>query len=234
MAPASFRSGRRIIPAASEAGTSGDRDFIELARRLSRHTPKDQPPGQRPRAAVALVLAPDPEAILLIRRAERDGDVWSGHVALPGGRAAPADPDLRATAARETFEEVGIVLPAEALIGRLDDLAPSSPVLPPIVVRPFVFRVPRQEALVPNREVAAATWIPLDQFHRPDVLRPTEHHRHGTLVRMPGYHLEFGVVWGLTERILSSFFAIVRSADITLTYCTTYTYLYIDFLFRLS
>lgn len=157
------------------------------------------------------MLAPDPDAILLIRRAERDGDVWSGHVALPGGRAAPPDRDLQATAERETFEEVGVVLPGGSLLGRLDDLAPSSPVLPPIVVRPFVFRIPRQEALVPNREVAAASWIPLEEFHGPDVLRPTEHHRHGTLVRMPGYHLDFGVVWGLTERILSSFFAIAIS-----------------------
>ena len=207
----SSRKSPRIIPAVREVGTPGGRDFAELARRLSHRTPTDHLPGERPRAAVALVLAPGPDSILLIRRAERDGDVWSGHVALPGGRAGPEDPDLEATAERETFEEVGVVLSPGTLLGRLDDLAPSSPVLPPIVVRPFVFRLARQEKLIPNREVAAAKWIPLDDFLGPGILRPTEHQRHGTLVRMVGYHLEIGVVWGLTERILTSFLQIATS-----------------------
>ena len=35
-------------------------------------------------AAVALVLVPDPDALLLIRRAELAGDPWSGHIGLPG------------------------------------------------------------------------------------------------------------------------------------------------------
>ncbi len=146
--------------------------------------------------------------MLLIRRAERDGDVWSGHVALPGGRAGPGDRDLQATAERETSEEVGLLLPAGSMLGRLDDLAPSSPILPPIVVRPFVFAISRRETLVPNREVAAAAWVPIADLVRPGVHGPTEHARHGTLVRMAGYHLGIGVVWGLTERILTSFLQI--------------------------
>jgi len=154
---------------------------------------------------VALVLAPDPDSILLIRRAERDGDVWSGHVAFPGGRAGPGDRDLQMTAERETLEEVGVRLGQGTLIGRLDDLAPSTAVLPPIVVRPFVFRILHHAELVPNREVAAAIWVPLRDLLSPGVRRPTEHARHGTLVRMAGYHLPIGVVWGLTERILTSF-----------------------------
>ena len=48
--------------------------------------------------------------VLLIRRAERLGDRWSGHMAFPGGHAQPEDADLRATALRETREEIGIDL----------------------------------------------------------------------------------------------------------------------------
>ncbi len=51
----------------------------------------------------------DPE-ILFIKRAERKGDRWTSHVALPGGRRDPKDEDDRAAAVRETFEEVGIEL----------------------------------------------------------------------------------------------------------------------------
>ena len=66
----------------------------------------EQPSGGR--AAVALVLrenAGDPE-ILLIRRAERKGDPWSGHMAFPGGREDARDESLLETALRETREEL--------------------------------------------------------------------------------------------------------------------------------
>ncbi len=51
----------------------------------------------------------DPE-ILFIKRAARSGDRWTSHVALPGGKRDPEDADDKATAVRETMEEVGIDL----------------------------------------------------------------------------------------------------------------------------
>src|ERR671920_2114796 len=73
-------------------------------------------------AAVAAVLTPAPDSILLIRRADRSGDPWSGHMALPGGRREPGDTDLLATAIRETAEELGIELAHDDLAGHLDDV----------------------------------------------------------------------------------------------------------------
>ena len=195
-----------VSPSRNPRATSLD---LKLRAVLARRVPRIDEWNTRPRAAVALVLAPHPDSILLIRRAERDGDVWSGHLAFPGGRASPSDPDLAFTAVRETMEEVGVTLDPSARLGQLDDLAPSSPVLPPILVRPFVFAIPQQLTLSPNREVAAAFWLPLSELTRPDVLRPTEHRRHGTLIRMAGYHLEQGVVWGMTERILTPFLEVI-------------------------
>jgi 8-oxo-dGTP pyrophosphatase MutT (NUDIX family) len=49
--------------------------------------------------------------VLFIKRAARAGDRWTSHVALPGGkRDERLDADDCATAVRETWEEVGLVL----------------------------------------------------------------------------------------------------------------------------
>jgi len=63
------------------------------------------------KAAVAVILRPAPgetldsTEILFIKRAERDGDPWSGHMAFPGGHMEPDDSDLKESAIRETKEE---------------------------------------------------------------------------------------------------------------------------------
>jgi 8-oxo-dGTP pyrophosphatase MutT (NUDIX family) len=162
-------------------------------------------------AAVAIIVAPDPDAILLIRRAQREGDPWSGHMALPGGRAEPADRDLAGTAIRETAEEVGIQLREEWLLGTLDDVAPRTPVLPPVAVRPFVFRVPERPALRLNAEVAAAEWLELARLADPAVRQEISIEISGRSRPFPAFVTPSGVVWGMTERILTLF--LERVAD---------------------
>ena len=170
---------------------------------LAGHTPRLHTEPQRPRAAVAVVLAPDPDRVLLIQRAEREDDRWSGQLAFPGGRWSAGDADLAVTARRETLEEVGLDLGSAALLGPLDDLEPRTPVLPPIMVRPFVFATPTTSALTLNHEVGGAWWVPLEDFAGPGIYGPVEYQRYGTLVRSSGYHLHMGVLWGMSERILT-------------------------------
>ena len=186
--------------------------FPALAEHLARRTPKSGSEPDRPRAAVALILAPDPDSLLLIRRAEREDDRWSGHLALPGGRWHSEDVDLEATARRETLEEVGVDLAEASLLGTWDDLEPRTPVLPPIVVRPFIYAVPQHLPLSPNSEVAAAWWLPLESLWRSGAYGTTEYRRYGTLVRAPAYHLEEGILWGMTERILTPILELIRQA----------------------
>jgi len=174
-----------------------------LLARLAERNPREEDLPDRPKAAVAVIFAPDPDSVLLIRRAEREGDRWSGQIALPGGRWSASDADLAATARRETREEVGVELGGIPVSAVLDDLAPRTPVLPPIVVRPFVFSLPAATALILNHEVAGAWWVELDTLLHPDVLRSIEYQRHGATVRGVGYHLDIGVLWGMTERILT-------------------------------
>jgi 8-oxo-dGTP pyrophosphatase MutT (NUDIX family) len=177
-----------------------------LSTRLDR---VGQDAGAQRWAAVSVILAPDPDAVLLIRRAERSGDPWSGHIGLPGGRAERGDTDLVATAIRETVEEIGWPLSRQALLGELDDVWPRTPLPQIIVVRPFVFAMPARPAVVRSPEVAEAFWVRLADLQDPAIFRDTRLQVRGQQMVFPAYHLRQGVVWGLTERILTPLLSLI-------------------------
>lgn len=174
-----------------------------LARILAGRPPREVHDPARGQAAVALVLAPGPDRLLLIRRAERSGDPWSGHLALPGGRREPSDPDLLATALRETEEEVGFRASPRHPPVQLDDLAPSLLVLPAIVVRPWLLLVEAEPQLQLSEEVAATAWVPLERLLHPGTRQEADVETRGAVRRVPGYRLEEGFLWGMTERIVT-------------------------------
>jgi 8-oxo-dGTP pyrophosphatase MutT (NUDIX family) len=178
--------------------------LTRLAERLAHQpaAPSDDP--SLIWAAVTVVITPDPDSILLIRRADRPGDPWSGHMALPGGRREVADQDLLATAIRETREELGLELSRRRFIGSLDDVVPRTPVLPPVAVRPFVFVVPDRLPLTLNHEVAAARWVGLDELQHPERRHLVTLEVAGATREVPAFRLDEGVVWGMTERILAN------------------------------
>jgi hypothetical protein len=68
-----------------------------------------------------------------------------------------------------------------------------------------VFRLPRRFDLRHNPEVAATTWVNLDRLLRPGVYGDWEVEAGGRRMHFPGYRLDEGVVWGMTERILTPF-----------------------------
>lgn len=164
------------------------------------------------RAAVALVVRPGPESleVLLIRRAERAGDPWSGHMAFPGGRRQAEDATLLDTAVRETREEVGLDLSADGRhLGALDEIHPRSTM--EMVVSPYVFAAPAGAETSPNHEVERALWIPL-----PALLRPEARAEHtyapagGGSIPFPALsHLEY-TIWGMTYRVLTQFCELAR------------------------
>jgi 8-oxo-dGTP pyrophosphatase MutT (NUDIX family) len=162
--------------------------------------------GARP-AAVSLVLVEGAEGaeILLIKRAERAGDPWSGQIAFPGGRRDPRDRDLVGTAMRETREETGVELAAAERLGVLDDLAPRSTRLPPVIVRPFVFALRSRPLLTTNAEVERAFWVPLGRLSHPDVRSEVTLALGDGERTFPAYRLGEDFVWGMTERILTPF-----------------------------
>ena len=186
-----------------------------VRRALRDHRPQvADAPDARP-AAVALVLLQGRQGleILLIRRAERADDPWSGHIALPGGRYDGGDRDLEATAIRETREETGVDLSGAERLGVLDDLYPRTPALPPVVVRPFVFALARRSPLVPSDEVQRAFWLPLVRLSEPGVRREVTLTLRGAVRVLPAYVVDDEMIWGMTERILTPFADLVTSLD---------------------
>jgi 8-oxo-dGTP pyrophosphatase MutT (NUDIX family) len=182
-----------------------------VRRALAGHRPKEEhAPEARP-AAVSLVLADAAEGLsaLLIERASREGDPWSGQIALPGGRREPGDRDLLATAVRETREETGLDLSAAERLGALDDLYPRTPHLPPVVVRPFVFAIERAPALSLSDEVTTAFWVSLARLRAPETRVEFTLDLRGERRSFPAYALGDRVVWGMTERILTPFLDLV-------------------------
>ncbi len=174
-----------------------------LAGRAPQLAERDEPFKE---AAVALIIRPcvnDDAELLFIRRSLRAGDPWSGQIGLPGGRFEPADASLEETALRETFEEVGLDLRAEGrVLGMLDEIRPRTPVLPPIIVRPFVAVVSPDVAFVPNREVAGTFWVPLSHLRAVEAQVEYAMDVNGVRAVFPAYAVNGHVVWGLTERIV--------------------------------
>jgi len=163
-------------------------------------------------AAVAVMLHDGDEAleVLFIHRAVRAGDTWSGQIAFPGGRREPSDVDLLATAIRETREEVGVDLANAERLGVLDDLHPRTPVLPPVVVRPFVFALTARPTIIVSPEVQDAFWASFRALQAPGARGEVVIDHPGIPRRvLPAYTLGDRTIWGMSERILTPLISLV-------------------------
>ena len=185
---------------------------------LAAHRPETFPIRENTRqAAVAVIVRPRPDGdpvnteMLFIKRAEKSGDPWSGHMAFPGGHREEEDADLKTAAMRETSEEIGLDLSHAEYLGALDQQRAMPRGRPlNMLIAPHVFCLKGDPAFRPNHEVAEVVWTPLaplvsgeahDWETRPMAGRP---------VVFNGYRLAQGhFVWGLTYRMLKTFFAIL-------------------------
>ena len=190
--------------------------FPRLAAHLRENPGRlEETDGEPARAAVAIVLRASHPAnhespvtgnaleVLLILRADRTGDPWSGQVALPGGRRDPSDATLQDTAVRETLEETGIDLAADGIVlGTLDELRPRTPHLPPIIVTPFVAIVRPDPVLQISDELADAFWAPWSTFADPTRTDERPVNVRGASWNVVSYLVGERIVWGMTERML--------------------------------
>jgi 8-oxo-dGTP diphosphatase len=165
----------------------------------------------QPDAAVAILRTPAPtESVLLMRRAERAGDPWSGHWSFPGGRREPADPDLAQTALRELSEECGIALGTERIESALPPVLARRRVGRFLLVAPFVFRVDcEMPVILDPREAVQAVWVPLS------ILADPARHRLGPVPGMPecmlfpSIDLDGMPLWGFTYRLITEWLGLL-------------------------
>jgi 8-oxo-dGTP pyrophosphatase MutT (NUDIX family) len=155
-------------------------DAASLRQRLARFEARPLSDATRRRAAVALVCTEaghgadlpglpahatwqtDP-ALLLTLRADTLR-AHAGQWALPGGRIDEGETPERA-ALRELHEELGLALPPEAVLGRLDDYATRSG----YVITPVLVWGGAAHELAPNpAEVASVHRIPASELLRAD------------------------------------------------------------------
>jgi 8-oxo-dGTP pyrophosphatase MutT (NUDIX family) len=122
-----------------------------------------------------------------------------GQISLPGGAHEPGDPNLVATALRETHEELGI--PPEA-VEVVAELEPEYVAVSGYLVTPVVGRLAHPPVFRPDpREVEAVIEVPLAHLLDPAIRR--EEDRGTYLRRSPVYQYGPHEIWGATARILS-------------------------------
>jgi 8-oxo-dGTP pyrophosphatase MutT (NUDIX family) len=160
------------------------------------------------RAAVAVILREGASGLelLFIRRAENPQDPWSGQIAFPGGRAERADPDLRATAIRETLEEIGVDLSTAAEpLGGLDEVRAVARMRPMnLTITPFVFRLREPFEPVLSDEVRSLHWLPLGELLGTSRRSTMDYAHQGESLQFPCLRVDELVIWGLTYRMFMS------------------------------
>lgn len=141
--------------------------------------------------------------VLLIKRAQKEGDRWSGHIAFPGGREQQEDSNIRETAIRETSEEIGLGLSVDNYIGRMSDVMTfAHGTRKPMVVSPYAFRLEGDPRFTINHEVDQVIWLPVsflaDRRNRETMVWE----RKGMSIKLPCYFYGEHRIWGLTLKML--------------------------------
>jgi len=141
-----------------------------------------------------------------IKRPEYDGP-HGGQISLPGGKYDSVDEDLKATAIRETFEEVGVLINRSQIIGKLTKLfIPISN----IDVTPYVGFLPHPPLFIADeKEVDYLIEIPLTKLLDSSCLHEEKRVLSGQIVKVPYFLLNGEKIWGATAMMLSEFVAVI-------------------------
>lgn len=148
--------------------------------------------------------------LVFIRRTEYNG-VHSGQISFPGGRYEEQDEDLKQTALRETWEEIGAPVEKIRIIGKLTDLY-----IPPsnFMVEPYVGYLDAPYRFVPDpAEVNEIFSVSLDDLLNEKNQQIKSIQSAGHTFDVACYFVEGRVIWGATSMILSELLDVVREIE---------------------
>ncbi len=128
------------------------------------------------KASVSLIL--NDNKFLLIKRADRKDDPWSGDMALPGGHKEDNE-NCEETAIRETFEEVNLKIKINRFLGIYHTLNNN------LSVAAFE-AIPLSNNVVIDNEISEYFWVKFDELKYDNL----------------SYLYKNYIIFGLTYRIL--------------------------------
>jgi 8-oxo-dGTP pyrophosphatase MutT (NUDIX family) len=122
-----------------------------------------------------------------------------GQISFPGGVRHADDPDLRATALRETHEEIGLDPKVVEVLGVLEQVD----TITGYHIIPFLGLIPHPYDFQPSPlEVKRLLLLPLEGFYEARRWSSGNYHYKGTIIRVCYWRGNGEVIWGATARIL--------------------------------
>jgi len=146
---------------------------------------------------------------VLIQRSVYEG-VHSGQISFPGGKYEKSDKDFKATALRETFEEIGVEPEKIEIIAQLSDfyIPPSN-----FLVKVFVGYSSQKPVFTPDhKEVQSILEVDIDDFYDSRNIAEKEFYSTSghTTINAPCYLVNGMAIWGATAMMLSELIDILK------------------------
>ncbi len=156
------------------------------------------------KAAVLSLIYPDVnnemQMVFMLRKTYEG--VHSNQISFPGGKVEKQDKNLKYTALRETYEEIGVCSNDVLVLKEMTDvyIPPSN-----FLVKPFLgFTKSRPDFILEEKEVERLIEIPLKSILSSDSLTIKEiSSSYAKSMKVPAFEFNNDVVWGATAMMLS-------------------------------
>ena len=156
---------------------------------------------------VPVIARPGDATTLLLTERSAELKHHAGQISFPGGRMEADDPDIVATALRETHEEVGIHSDFVSILGYLDPM----PTISGYAITPVIGQVDAAAELVLDRSEVASTFeVPLEWLLDPSNRSIGERFVRGRSMRLIEFHYGGHRIWGATAFILLEFLKLIE------------------------
>lgn len=149
----------------------------------------------------------DGETFIIFTKRSQKLKHHKGQISFPGGKFETSDIDLKTTALRETYEEIGIKQEDVTIIGQMDSMI----TITNFEVTPYIghFKYP-YEFKVNSDEIDVLIKTPLKHFFDESISRIEKKMIFGEEIDVHFYDYNEYTIWGATGKMLHDFLKIIR------------------------